>query len=406
MSRPVNLPELLAPAGDFERLRFAVGYGADAVYLAGRQFGMRASADNFDEAELREAVAFAHAAGVRVFLTCNTIPRDADLAQLPAWLELAADVGVDALIIADIGVFTMAGRYAPNVPRHISTQAGILNTESARAWHDLGAARVILAREMALDEIANLKAKAPRGLEVEVFVHGAMCVSFSGRCLLSQYMAGRDANQGNCAQPCRWKYHLVEETRPGQYMQITEDGGTHILNARDLNMIAHLPALLAAGVDSLKIEGRAKSFYYAAVITNAYRKALNALAVGEPVDPVWIKEVEYVSHRAYATGFFFDESGGGQYTDDALYIRGSTVVAVVEDCDKTGAALLTQRNRFRVGDTLELLTPEDKPLTFTLAEMWGEDGTPIDVAPHPMMSIRVRLPRAAPTNSILRTPPG
>jgi len=261
---------------------------------------------------------------------------------------------------------------------------------------------VILAREMSLPEIAELKAKAPRGLEVEVFVHGAMCVSFSGRCLLSQYMVGRDANQGNCAQPCRWKYHLMEETRPGQYMEITEDGGTHIFNARDLNMIAHLPDLLATGVDSLKIEGRAKSFYYAAIVTNAYRKALDALKRGEPIDPVWIQEAEKVSHRAYSTGFFYDENGGGQYTDDALYIRGSQVVAVVEDCDAAGLATLTQRNRFVLGDRLTLLTPADRPETFVLEAMWDEEGEPLTAAPHPMQRLRVKLPRQVPQYSILR----
>lgn len=394
--------ELLAPAGDLERLQFALRYGADAVYLAGRQFGMRAASPNFDEEGLREAVALAHRQGVKVYLTVNAIPRDSDLIALPEFLALAQDAGVDALITADLGVFTLAGRYAPKTDRHISTQAGILNTESAAAWHDLGASRVILAREMSLAEIEHLCAKRPRGLEVEVFVHGAMCVSFSGRCLLSQYMIGRDANQGNCAQPCRWKYHLVEATRPGEYMEITQDGGTHIMNARDLNMIAHLPELLDVGVDSLKIEGRAKSFYYAAVITNAYRKAIDAYRAGVPLDPVWVNEVERVSHRSYSTGFFHNPEGGGQYTDDAMYIRGAQVLAVVEDCDDTGMATLTQRNRFSVGDTLELLTPEDTPERFVLTALWDEKGSPIEVAPHPMMGLRLQLPRSVPRYSILR----
>ena len=394
--------ELMAPAGDLERLTFALRYGADAVYLAGNRFGMRKSAGNFDEAGLRQAVALAHAKGVRVYLTCNIIPRDEDLTDLPEYLAFAQEIGVDALIVTDLGAFAMAGRYAPKVERHISTQAGVLNAESARAFYDLGATRVILAREMSLDEIAALRANTPRDLGIEVFVHGAMCVSFSGRCLLSQYMANRDANQGNCAQPCRWKYHLMEETRPGQYMEIFEDGGTHILNARDLSMIAHLPDLLATGVDSLKIEGRAKSFYYAAVITNAYRKALDAALSGKPIDPVWIKEVEKVSHRAYSTGFFYDKEGGGQYTSDALYIRGSTVVGVIEDCDQQGEAVLSQRNRFAIGETLELLTPQDKPISFRLEEMRDEAGTPIETAPHPMMRVRLRLPHAVPKYSILR----
>ena len=397
-----NMPELLAPAGDMERLRFALHYGADAVYLAGRQFGMRAAVENFDEAELRAAVRLAHAQGTRVYLTCNAIPRDSDLIALPDFLALAQEIGVDALITADIGVFSMAGRYAPRVARHISTQAGILNAEAARAWYDMGAARVILAREMSLSELADLCAKKPPGLETEVFVHGAMCVSFSGRCLISQYLTGRDANQGNCAQPCRWKYHLVEESRPGEYMEISEDGGTHLFNARDLCMIAHLEDLAAIGIDSLKIEGRAKSFYYAAVVTNAYRKALDCLAQGLPIDPLWVAEAEKVSHRHYSTGFYYDAAGGGQHVGDSSYIRGATVVGVVESCDADGYALVSQRNRFSLGDDLELLTSDGAPVQFTLQTLRDEHGEPLEIAPHPMMRVRVQLPRAAPQYSILR----
>jgi len=399
----MRIPELLAPAGDMERLEFALLYGADAVYLAGKQFGMRAAVGNFDESELRQAVVLAHARDVKVYLTCNAIPRNGDLAELPAFLELAQDVGVDALITADIGVFAMASRYAPKVQRHISTQAGILNTESARAWYDMGASRVILAREMSLSEIAELCAKKPAGLETEVFVHGAMCVSFSGRCLISQYLAGRDANQGSCAQPCRWKYHLVEESRPGEYMEIMEDTeGTHIMNARDLSMIAHLEALAETGVDSLKIEGRAKSFYYAAVVTNAYRKALDCIASGQPIDPLWIREIEHVSHRHYSTGFYFDQSGGGQHVGDASYIRGSTVIGVVEACDGDGFATVTQRNRFSVGDTLEIVTPDALPVSFVLEAMQDERGEPIEIAPHPMRQVGMRLPIQVPRQAILR----
>jgi len=398
----MRIPELLAPAGDMERLRFALHYGADAVYLAGQRFGMRAAVENFDEAELRLAVELAHSRGTKVYLTCNAIPHDADLVDLPDFMALAQEIGVDALIVADIGVFSMAGRYAPKIPRHISTQAGIVNVEAAKAWHDLGATRVILAREMSLSEITDLCAKKPPGLETEIFVHGAMCVSFSGRCLISQYLTGRDANQGNCAQPCRWKYRLVEESRPGAYMEISEDGGTHIMNARDLCMIEHLADLASTGVDSLKLEGRAKSFYYAAVVTNAYRKALNCVAEGRPIDPVWVEEVQKISHRHYSTGFFYDSSGGGQHTGDASYIRGSTVIGVVESCDEMGFALISQRNRFSVGDTLELLTSEGVPQSFTLEAMQDERGASLEVAPHPMMRVRTKLPRAVPQYSILR----
>ena len=397
-----KIPELLAPAGDMERLQFALDYGADAVYLAGKSFGMRAGAGNFDEQGLTKALALVKTYGKRAFLTINAIPRDSDLNTLPDFLSFTQDLGIDALICADLGVFTLAGRYAPKIERHISTQAGILNTAAATAWHDLGAKRVILARELSLNEIAHLRAHTPKDLEIEVFCHGAMCVSFSGRCLLSQYMVGRDANQGNCAQPCRWKYHLVEATRPNATMEIIEDGGTHIMNARDLSMIGHLQDLIDTGVDSLKIEGRAKSFYYAAVISNAYRKALDALQSGQVVPAIWQNEVEKVSHRHYSTGFFYDENGGGEHYDDSSYIRGAQVVGVVEECDALGNALISQRNRFLVGDTLELLTPSDIPEQFQVTDMTNEKDEPISVAPHPMMLLKLKLPHAAPKRSILR----
>ena len=397
-----KIPELLAPAGDMERLTFALDYGADAVYLAGKTLGMRAAVGNFDEDGLKQAVSLAHSKKTRVFLTINAIPRDSDLTHLPDFLAFAEDIGVDALICADLGVFSLAGRFAPKVERHISTQAGILNAASATAWFDLGAKRVILARELSLDEIAHMRANTPKELEIEVFCHGAMCVSFSGRCLLSQYMVGRDANQGNCAQPCRWKYHLVEATRPDVHMEITEDGGTHIMNARDLNMLPHLNDLVSIGVDSLKIEGRAKSFYYAAVVTNAYRKALDAISAGQDIDPAWLAEVEKVSHRHYSTGFFYDVDGGGQHYDDSSYIRGAQVVGVVEQADASGFTTISQRNRFSVGDTLELLTPQDKPITFTVDHMTDEKGNAIDVAPHPMMILHMQLPKMVPKRSILR----
>ena len=397
--------ELLAPAGDMERLEFALRYGADAVYLAGQRYGMRASPGNFDETGLRQAVQMAHGCGVRVYLACNSILRNADVEALPAFLEFAQEIGIDALILADLGAFALAKKYAPRVARHVSTQAGVLNTQAARAWYDLGAKRVVLAREMRLNEIADLRANVSRELEIEVFVHGAMCVSFSGRCLLSQYLTGRDANQGDCAQPCRWKYQLTEEHRPGEQMEILSgSGGTHIMNARDLCMIDYLPELHSAGVNSLKIEGRAKSFYYAAVVTNAYRKAVDAAQASIPLDSIWRDEVEKVSHRAYETGFFYDtdRSGGGQYTQDALYIRKCEVVGVVESCNADGLAHVSQRNRFFIGDTLELLTPNDKPQSFVVTELFDEHGRAIESAPHPKMGLRLQLPQAAERHAILR----
>ena len=298
MTERRNKPELLSPAGDFERLRMAVLYGADAVYLAGTSFGMRAFAGNFSSEELPKAVTFAHSHGVRVHATVNTMPRNSEADALPAYLEQLQDAGVDALILGDLGAFTLAGRYAPRCERHVSTQASVTNYAAARAWHDLGARRVILARELSLEEIREIRAKTPADLELEAFVHGAMCVSYSGRCVLSNYMTGRDASRGACAQPCRYQYYLMEEKRPGEYFPVFEDEkGTYIFNSRDMCMIDHIPELMDAGLDSLKIEGRAKSAYYAAVVTAAYRHAIDAAASGLPLDPVWRDEVEHVSHR-------------------------------------------------------------------------------------------------------------
>ena len=308
---PIQHPELelLSPAGDYERLVMAVQYGADAVYLAGREFGMRAAAANFDNDTLIRGVEYAHRAGVRVYVTCNTLPREDELQRLPEYLAFLQSAGVDALIIADLGVLSLAQKYAPHVKKHVSTQLGVVNSATANFLYEQGADTVVLARELSLDEIRQIRVNTPKDLRLEAFVHGAMCVSFSGRCLLSNYLADRDANRGQCAQPCRWKYHLVEETRPGEYFEISEDKGTYILNSNDMRMIEHLPELIDAGITSFKIEGRMKSAYYTAIITNAYRHAIDAALLGEPLDPVWIAETEKVSHRNYSTGFFFGYPG-------------------------------------------------------------------------------------------------
>ena len=292
-----------------ERLNMALLYGADAVYLAGTAFGMRASAGNFDEEQLRQAVLLAHGRGVRVYVTCNTLPREDELQRLPGYLEFLQDAGVDALIVADIGVMRLAKKYAPRLALHVSTQFGVINSAAANSLYDLGADTVVLARETPLEDIRKIRKNTPKELRLEAFVHGAMCVSFSGRCLLSNYLTGRDANRGQCAQPCRWKYHLMEETRPGEYFEISEDGGTHIMNSRDMCMIEHIPELLDAGVSSFKIEGRMKSSYYAAVVTNAYRQAIDAAAEGRTLDRLWVEETEMVSHRPYSTGFYYGYPG-------------------------------------------------------------------------------------------------
>lgn len=392
-------PELLCPAGDMERLEMALHYGADAVYLAGELFGMRAAAGNFTSDELRRAVRLAHGAGAKVHVTCNTLPRDEELRMLPAFLELLDDIGADAVIAADFGVMEMVKRYAPHVSLHVSTQFGVVNSVSACALHDYGADRVVLARELHLDEIASIRANTPKELELEAFVHGAMCVSFSGRCLLSNYMTGRDANRGQCAQPCRWEYGLVERKRPGEIFEVVEDNGTFILNSRDMCMIEHLPELLEAGVSSLKIEGRMKSAYYVAVVTNAYRHALNAVAAGKAVPQVWINETRQISHRPYSTGFYFGEPG--QYTAESAYDSGAEVCAIVIGTDQ-GRGVLSQRNKFSVGDFLELVTNNSEPVPFRASDLRDENGSVLNCVPHPQQVFSMPLPIDAEPLSIVR----
>ena len=393
--------ELLAPAGDMERLEMAVAYGADAVYLAGTAFGMRSFAGNFTPEELKRAVDLCHKKGVRVHVTCNTMPRNDEVARLPEWLTYLDQVGVDAVILADVGVMALAGKYAPHVQRHISTQASIVNYETARAWHDLGADRVILARELSLDEIREIRAKTPPELELEAFAHGAMCVSYSGRCLLSNYMTGRDSNRGACAQPCRYQYALMEEKRPGEYFPVYEDEkGTYIMNSRDMCTIDHVAQLMDAGLDSLKLEGRAKSAYYAAIVTGAYRHAIDAALAGQPLDPVWRDEVEHISHRHYSTGFYFGQPG--QFTEDSRYVRDWQIVAKVRSCTPDGRAVLTLNNKFSVGDQLELVGPGLRPCPVTVKALWDEDGESLDQVRKPQMVFQLDLPCQAPPLSLLR----
>ena len=393
--------ELLSPAGDAERLNMAVRYGADAVYLAGTQFGMRAFAGNFPAEELPRAIAFAHSRGVKVHVTVNTMPRNNEAERLPEYLAFLQDAGADALILADLGAFTLAKQYAPRCARHVSTQQSVANFQTARAWFDLGAARVVLARELSLAEIAEIRAKTPKELEIETFAHGAMCVSYSGRCVLSNYMTGRDANRGQCAQPCRYQYALMEEKRPGEYFPVYEDEqGAYILNSRDMCMIDHLPELMAAGVDCVKLEGRAKSAYYTAVVTGAYRHGIDAAAAGQPLDPVWRDEVEHISHRVYSTGFYYGPPG--QYTQSARYLREWQVAAIVERCDETGLALCSLRNKFTQGDTLEAVGPDLRPFPLTAEGMTDQEGAPLDTPRNPQSKFYIRLPRQVPEYTILR----
>ncbi len=382
-ARPI---ELLSPSGDMERLQAAIKFGADAVYLGGQMFGMRSNPSNFDADELKQAVSLVHSAGKKLYLTCNTLPRNDELAALPDYLKYAKEIGVDALIIADMGVLALAKKYADGVDIHMSTQVGIVNYEAANALYELGAKRIVTARELSLDEIKGIRDKTNPNLEIEVFVHGAMCMSFSGRCILSDYMVGRDANRGDCAQPCRWKYHLVEETRPGQYFPINQDGdGTYLFNSKDLCMIDHIPELDRAGIDSFKIEGRAKSEYYTAIVTYAYRHALDEYyASGRSADFIpsqWIlDEMEKMSHREYTTGFNFGPIQNGQSINSGGYIRHWDVCALFHSFEN-GRLTVKQRNRFYQGDTLEVVEPDKKPYHLTVDELYNvKDQEYTDVA--------------------------
>ena len=368
--------ELLSPSGDFERLKLALKFGADAVYLGGEQFGMRTNPSNFNADELKKAVELVHSYGKKVYLTCNTLPRNNEIEALPEFLKYAAQIGIDAFIIADIGVMDMAKKYAPEVEIHMSTQVGIVNYQTANTLYEMGAKRIVTARELSLDDIKTIRDKTPEDLQIEVFVHGAMCMSFSGRCILSDYMVGRDANRGDCAQPCRWKYHLVEETRPGQYFPVNQDdSGTYVFNSRDLCMIEHIPELVNAGVDSFKIEGRAKSEYYTAIVTYAYRNAIDEY-LKNPTDDFkvsqWIlDEMEKMSHREYTTGFNFGPIVNGQVLNTGGYIRNWDVCALYNNY-KDGRLIVDQRNRFFEGDVLEVVEPDKKPYKIAVKDHYNE----------------------------------
>ena len=393
--------ELLSPAGDMERLKMSVLYGADAVYLAGTSFGMRSFAGNFTPEELPKAVQFAHDHGVKVHVTVNTMPRNHEVIDLPDYLASLQDAGVDALIVADLGAFTLAGKYAPKCERHISTQQSVANYECATSWFDLGAKRVVLARELSLSEISCIREKCPKELEIETFGHGAMCVSYSGRCLLRNYMTGRDSNRGACAQPCRYQYALMEEKRPGEYFPVFEDEkGTYILNSRDMCTIDHLKELMDAGIDCIKIEGRAKSAYYAAIVTGAYRHVIDDIHAGQEIDKIWRAEVDHVSHRVYSTGFYFGEPG--QYVENSRYIREWQICAKVESCDENGLAVCSLNNKFKQGDKLEIVGPDLRPFPIIAGNMTDSDGNPLLEPKTPQMKFTMQLPRQVPAHSMIR----
>lgn len=401
-----KIPELLAPAGDIQRLKAAVSFGADAVYLAGEEFGMRTAAANFSNDELLSGVKYAHDNGVKVHVTCNTVPHNAEMERMPKYLEYLNEIGVDAVIASDLGTMELVKKYAPNTELHVSVQSGIVNHHSANAFYNLGAKRVVLARELSLDEIAEIRQKTNPALELEAFAHGAMCVSFSARCLLSSYMTGRDANRGDCAQPCRWSYALMEEKRPGQYFPVEETKqGTYILNANDLCMAPYMNKMIAAGVDSIKLEGRAKSHYYTAAVTNAYRMTLDSIDVNNLhnwcLPDAAADELNKISHRVYSTGFYFGPPENSQTYENAGYVRDYAVAAIVLGYED-GLIVCEMKNKFALGAEFDCLEPRKAPFTFKVEEMFDEKGDSIDVAPHPTMIVKIPFEREVAVGSLLR----
>ena len=383
--------EILSPCGEWESFQTALRFGADAVYLGGKEFGMRTASRNFDDEQIRACVRQAHSVGVKVYVTCNTVPDNREIKRLPEYFQMLENAGTDAVIVADIGVMELAKKYAPNTDIHMSTQTGIMNYHTANVLYNMGAKRVVLARELTFEDIAEIRAKVPEELEIECFVQGAMCVSFSGRCLISAYMTGRDANRGDCAQPCRWKYHLFEQNREGQYFPIEEDSdGTYLYNAKDMCMIDYIPQLIQCGITSLKIEGRAKSAYHTAVTTYAYRNAVD-LYYKDPEHytlPDYLREeMNKISHRQYSTGFYLGTEPT-QVHNNGGYIREYDVVAV---CDgyENGRAFLTQKNKFLVGDVLDVLPPQGRPFTFTVTQIINHLGENVPSAPHAMEKLTV-----------------
>lgn len=403
--------ELLSPAGNFEKMKAALLFGADAVYLAGKRFGMRASADNFSEEELREAVEYCHARGKKLYLTVNITPRYYEFDDLENYLRSLAAVPPDGIIVADPAVLELCREILPAVPLHISTQAGVVSARDADFWHRQGASRVVLARELSFPDIAAIRRDCSKELEIEAFIHGSMCVSFSGRCLLSEHLIGRDANRGMCAQPCRWNYKLYEieeEKRPGLRFPVEEtDRGTFIMSSKDLCMIGQIPALMESGITSFKIEGRMKSAYYTAVTANAYRIAIDRYRQnpgGYRFDPAIMDELCSVSHREYCTGYYLgDVRENAEIVTSPGYIREKSYLAVVEAYDPaTGRASLTQRNKLCAGDPCELLTPGKTGQTLIAADLRNAEGEPIDATPHPYMPFSMRMPFPVKPGDILR----
>lgn len=399
-------PELLAPVGNMEKLKMALAYGADAVYFGGKAFGLRAFSGNFSDEQLKEAVQYTHKQGKKAYVTVNAFPHNEDLPNLPDYLKFLRQISADAVIIADLGVYRILRDTVPDLPFHVSTQANSTNWSTVAMWEELGAERVVLAREVSLNDIRQIRQK--NSLELEAFVHGAMCISYSGRCLLSNYFTGRDANRGACAQACRWKYSLVEETRPGEYYPIAEDElGTYIFNSKDLCLLPYMGELIDAGIDSFKVEGRMKSVHYVATVMQVYRQAMDAYLAdpkGFTIDPVWLQELQKVSHREYTTGFYYHKADASdQIYGSSSYWQTHDFVGLVRQYDaKTGWAVVEQRNNMKVGQEIEVLSPGGKPFTQIITEMKNEEGEAIDTAPHPQQIVTMPLAQAVEPFAMLR----
>lgn len=400
--------ELLAPAGDLEKLKIAIDYGADAVYFGGEMFGLRTAAKNLSGAEIREGVKYAHNRGRKAYLTVNIYAHNEDIGELQNFLDGLKDVPIDAYIASDPGVVMMIKETIPDAEIHLSTQANTTNYKTAEFWHSQGIKRIILARELTLSEIGEMRKRLPETLELEGFIHGAMCISYSGRCLLSNFMAERDANRGECAHPCRWKYHLVEEQRPGEYLPIEEDGrGTYILNSRDLCMIEHIPELVGAGISSAKIEGRMKSIFYVATVVGAYRRAIDAYYADPEnyrFDPEWLSELRKVSHREFTTGFYFNKpTNKDQNYQTSAYTRDYSFVGLVRSYDEeTGLAKVEQRNKMSLGDEIEVFGPYTDYFTQRIDVLLDEEGQPIESAPHPQQIVKIKMARPVLEKFMLR----
>ncbi len=400
--------ELLSPAGNFEKMKSAILYGADAVYLAGNDFGMRAAADNFTNEELKEAIEYAHARGVKVYLTLNTMPHPDEYSALEKYIDFLASTPPDAVICVDLGVISLV-REKLDCEIHISTQASVVSARAAREWAKLGAKRVVLARELTFDEIIKIRKEVPEELELEAFIHGSMCISYSGRCLLSQHFTNRDANRGKCAQPCRWNFEVYEEKRQDDVLPVQQDkNGTFIMSSKDMCMIEHIPELIDSGITSFKIEGRMKSAYYTAVVTNTYRMAIDKYLYDSEnyeFDPLWQRELDSVSHREYATGFYFDRPlDNAQTCKRTGYLREKAYLAICESYEpKTGLACFIQRNKAVRGESAEIISPGKCGRKLVLEEMYNEQNEPIESAPHPFMKFYVRVPFEARPGDIMRS---